>query len=132
MKALMAGQALDAVAEQLETDLALDSMRPGDRSEGDAALAAGIRRHDQACVSSAAPSAGSSVDSPSAATSAPWGESSVGGATSSAPSTGASALGALSSTASSAGASPVSGSATISSSPPASAVASSVTGSSGG
>src|SRR3954454_7789894 len=127
MKALMAGQALDAVAEQLETDLALDSMRPGDRSEGDAALAAGIRRHDQACVSSAAPSAGSSVDSPSAATSAPWGESSVGGATSSAPSTGASldspsfsasATGAASSaTASSAGASSVSGSATTSSSP---------------
>src|SRR6478672_5899083 len=36
----MARKALDAIAEQLKSELALDAVRSGDRSEGDAALAA--------------------------------------------------------------------------------------------
>src|SRR4029078_7956423 len=40
---LMTRQTFDAVAEQLEPELALDAVRSGNRSEGDAALAA-VRR----------------------------------------------------------------------------------------
>ena len=84
----LARQALDAVAEQLEPHLAFDAMRAGNGGKRNFALAAA---HRYAWVSSAAPSAGSSLDSPSAAASALLGEPSVAGATSSAPSAGASA-----------------------------------------
>ena len=85
---LLARQALDAVAEQLEPHLAFDAMRAGNGGKRNFTLAAA---HRYAWVSSAAPSAGSSLDSPSAATSALLGEPSVAGAISSEPSAGASA-----------------------------------------
>src|SRR6185369_17012952 len=108
---LVVRKAVDAVAEQLQPDLALDALRAGDRGERDPTLAA--IAHAQALVSSASPSADSSA----------WGESSVAGAASSLPSAGAwadspsSVASGWSATASSAGASSVSGSATASSSP---------------
>ena len=56
----MSRQALGAVAEQLEPQLALDSLRPGDGGESDTALAAVTGRSHDYWASSAAPSAGSS------------------------------------------------------------------------
>jgi hypothetical protein len=86
----MAGEAPGAVGEQLQANLAFDAMRAGDRGERDLTPAKFVLA--QAFVSSGAPSAGSSADSPlSAFASAGSGEPSVGGVTSSAPSAGASA-----------------------------------------
>ena len=78
----LARQALDAVAEQLQPNLALDAMRAGDRGEGNPALAAIVssmlrpsrlpRRRLQPAPR---------LDSPSAAPRRPDGDSAVGGAT---------------------------------------------------
>ena len=80
----MGGEAVGAFAEQLEPQLALDAMDAGDGGKRNPTLAA--LAHAQAF--SAAPSAGSSLDSPSPDASAGCGDSLVGGATSSAPSAG--------------------------------------------
>ena len=94
----MVRQALDAVAEQLEPNLALDALRAGDRGERDRCARRG--RPKPANYSAFVFGLASAC-----------GESSVGGATSSAPSAGASALAPLVGD-SSAGASLASGSAT--------------------
>src|SRR5690348_6604956 len=115
---LVPGQALRAVTEQLEPQLAFDAMRAGNRGERDSTLAA--LAHAQPWLAagspSASPSAGSSLDWPlSAPASAGCGDSVLGGGTSSAPSAGSAAdspsfvASGWSAAASSAGASLVSG-----------------------
>src|SRR6185437_1689380 len=111
---------LGVVGEQFQAQIAFDAVRADDCGERDPTLAA--LRHVQPCASSAAPSAGSSLDSPvSAFASACWGDSVLGGGTSSAPSAGSApdspslVASGCSAAASSAGASSVSGSALSSS-----------------
>ena len=114
----MARQALGAVAEQLQPNLALDAMRAGDRGKRDPALAAVVRSGQVtrpslrsfglslrfgACgessvggAASSAPSAGASADSPSVGRVGWLGRRFFGGASTAASSAGASAASASS------------------------------------
>src|SRR5690348_16360130 len=83
----MTRHARGAFAKQLQPQLTANAMRACNRGERNPTLAA--LAHGQAWVSSAAPSAGCSLDSPlPALASAGCGDSVLGGGTSSAPSAG--------------------------------------------